>query len=295
MPLSSVSEMNISNIIQEIFHQKKLEDVPLEQLQTLAMDEPYFAPGQFLLLKKLQQTADRGFEEQLHKTVLYFGNPLWLQHLLKPPVHEPAVDIKHEYSHQGQVPTTQPSTVTDPAVDFKPQIAIPAQEEEVLKKEAVNDDSEVINAHSHETIKLEPAATDEKPAAQEDSVIFEPYHTIDYFASLGIKVGKNVPVNDKLGKQLKSFTEWLKTLKRLPESATTAQDADDHLPMPDARVEAMAEVSIKEKETLTESMAEVLLKQGKKETAIEMYNKLSLLNPDKSHYFAAKIEALKQN
>ncbi|MDH7462822.1 hypothetical protein QEG73_16125 [Chitinophagaceae bacterium 26-R-25] len=288
--------MNISSIIQEIFHQRRLEDVSLEQLQTLITDEPYFAPGHFLLLKKLQQTADPGFESQLHKTVLYFGNPLWLQYLLQPVINEPVTEIKREHAHAVHVPAAQPEVVaTAPVIDHQPQIAITVQEEEVLQKEAVNDDSEVINAHSNEAIKLEPVAKEEKTAAQEDSVIFEPYHTIDYFASLGIKVGKNVPVNDKLGKQLKSFTEWLKTLKRLPDSTIAAQEAEEHQPMPDARVEAMAEVSIKEKETLTESMAEVLLKQGKKETAIEMYNKLSLLNPDKSHYFAAKIEALKQN
>jgi len=288
--------MNISSIIQEIFHQKRLEDVSLEQLQTLTADEPYFAPGHFLLLKKLQQTADPGFESQLHKTVLYFGNPLWLQYLLQPTINEPVTETKREYAHATNVPATQHEVaIAAPVTDFQPQIAIPVQQEEVLEKGAVNDDSEVINAHSNEAVKLEPATTEEKTAAQEESVIFEPYHTIDYFASLGIKVGKNVPVNDKLGKQLKSFTEWLKTLKRLPDSTTAAQEAEEHQPMPDARVEAMAEVSIKEKETLTESMAEVLLKQGKKETAIEMYNKLSLLNPDKSHYFAAKIEALKQN
>lgn len=288
--------MNITNIIQEIFQQRRLEDVPLEQLQNLTAEEPYFAPAHFLLLRKMQQTADPGFENQLHKTALYFGNPLWLQYLLQPAINEPVVEHKAEPAYVAATQAAQThAAIVDAVTDFKPQIAVPVQEEEVLRKEAVNDDSEVINAHNHETVKLEPVAAEEKQAAQEESVIFEPYHTIDYFASLGIKVGKNVPANDKLGKQLKSFTEWLKTLKRLPDSTVAAQEAEDHQPMPDARVEAMAEVSIKEKETLTESMAEVLLKQGKKETAIEMYNKLSLLNPDKSHYFAAKIEALKQN
>jgi hypothetical protein len=40
-------------------------------------------------------------------------------------------------------------------------------------------------------------------------------------------------------------------------------------------------------------MAEVLMKQGKREKAIEMFEKLSLMNPSKSAYFAAKIESLK--
>ncbi len=40
----------------------------------------------------------------------------------------------------------------------------------------------------------------------------------------------------------------------------------------------------------SETLAEVLLKQGKKERAIMIYNKLSLMFPEKSSYFAKKLE-----
>ena len=40
-------------------------------------------------------------------------------------------------------------------------------------------------------------------------------------------------------------------------------------------------------------MAEVYIQQGKKEKARDIYQKLSLLNPAKSTYFAAKLENLK--
>jgi hypothetical protein len=40
-------------------------------------------------------------------------------------------------------------------------------------------------------------------------------------------------------------------------------------------------------------MAEVLIRQHKEEEAVAIYEKLSLLNPSKSAYFAAKIEQLK--
>ena len=41
-------------------------------------------------------------------------------------------------------------------------------------------------------------------------------------------------------------------------------------------------------------MAEVWKKQGNKAKAEEIYDKLSLLDPAKSSYFAAKIEELKK-
>ena len=49
-----------------------------------------------------------------------------------------------------------------------------------------------------------------------EELTFEPYHTVDYFASQGIKSVQEEKPTDRFGQQLKSFTEWLKTLKRLP-------------------------------------------------------------------------------
>lgn len=50
--------------------------------------------------------------------------------------------------------------------------------------------------------------------------IFEPFHTVDYFASQGIKFKEEEKPVDKFSQQLKSFTDWLKTMKKLPVSAT---------------------------------------------------------------------------
>jgi len=41
-------------------------------------------------------------------------------------------------------------------------------------------------------------------------------------------------------------------------------------------------------------MAEVWLKQGNKRKAIDVYSKLSFIFPEKSVYFASRIEQLKQ-
>ena len=48
---------------------------------------------------------------------------------------------------------------------------------------------------------------------QDDVLSFGAYYTIDYFASQGIKVSQEENPKDKFGKQLKSFTDWLKTMK----------------------------------------------------------------------------------
>jgi len=123
----------------------------------------------------------------------------------------------------------------------------------------------------------------------EESVIaFEPLHTVDYFASQGIKINEEALANDHLGKQVKSFTAWLKSMKKLHPGQLPEQNE-----VIERIIQSSSEASNKETDVLTEAMAEVLVKQGKREKAIEMYEKLSLLNPSKSAYFAAKIESLK--
>ena len=127
-----------------------------------------------------------------------------------------------------------------------------------------------------------------KAEIEKNEITFEPYHTIDYFASQGIKLQQSDLSKDKFGKQLKSFTDWLRSMKRLPQAAveTTMDEATQQ------SIQKIAEHSFEEKDIVTETMAEVWIKQGNKEKAIDTLQKLSLLNPSKSHYFAAKIEQL---
>ena len=121
------------------------------------------------------------------------------------------------------------------------------------------------------------------------SIPFEPLHTVDYFASQGIKLSEEaLNDDDQLGKQVKSFTAWLKSMKKLHPGQLPEQNE-----VIEKLIQTSSEISNKSANVLTEAMAEVLVKQGKREKAIEMYEKLSLINPSKSAYFAAKIESLK--
>ena len=121
-----------------------------------------------------------------------------------------------------------------------------------------------------------------------EDMLFEPLFATDYFASQGIKLSEDVQSTDKLGKQLKSFTEWLKTIKK------THNYTPPEPKQVDQSVAQLAEKSNIETEVITEAMAEVFLQQGKISKANEVYEKLSLQNPAKSTYFAGKIENLKE-
>lgn len=129
----------------------------------------------------------------------------------------------------------------------------------------------------------------EKTEAPVVELPLEPYHTIDYFAAVGVKHQQEEAPKDRLSRQLKSFTGWLKSLKKLPggnpeEGISEAENE---------KVERLASNSVKKTEVLTETMADVLAGQGRIDEAIEILKKLSLQDSAKSAYFAARIAHLK--
>ena len=136
---------------------------------------------------------------------------------------------------------------------------------------------------------LDTPLTTTKAAAQ-SLIPIDPYYTVDYFASQGIKLVLESEPTDQLGKKLKKFTHWLRHMKKLgPEDALASDEDDDS----EATVIRIADFSNTQREIITEAMAAVLEKQGKKEKAIQIYIKLSFLYPDKSAFFADKIKILK--
>jgi tetratricopeptide (TPR) repeat protein len=165
------------------------------------------------------------------------------------------------------------------------------QQVEPMASEEENSEEEEITPVNTDLPPL-PAFKIEPFNPETAKLSFEPYHTVDYFASQGIKFREEEKPKDKFSQQLKSFTEWLKTLKKVPE--TTGGSAPTATGPEDKKVTQLAAHSLAEDAVVTEAMADVWEKQGNHEKAIETYRKLSLLNPSKSAYFAAKIDHLKQ-
>jgi pentatricopeptide repeat protein len=85
----------------------------------------------------------------------------------------------------------------------------------------------------------------------------------------------------------------LKTMWQKEKLAAAMQEENEEIP---ENVFEMAVNSItKEDDLASESLANIYIKQGKYDKAIDMYRKLSLRNPQKSAYFATKIdEVLKE-
>jgi hypothetical protein len=132
-----------------------------------------------------------------------------------------------------------------------------------------------------------------KEPLQEEQLPFEAEMTPlqrDYFAAQGIEIDLSKVPQDKFTKQLRSFTAWLKVLKNKDGSPQIAEIGEEQ----EKAIAAIAEKANTTADVITEAMAEVWLKQGNKRKAIDVYSKLSFIFPEKSVYFASRIEQLKQ-
>ncbi len=266
-----------NDLVKSVLQKKSLGDCSVEELQQLTESYPYFSAAHFLLAAKLKVAGDEQYDKQLQKLSLYIQNPVWLEQLL-----EQRGDMKLHPAESKQ-PDTEPPAPEPAAIAL--QVDEPVAVEEPVAIVTSSEEPEPIER----AVTEPPVTKSEAPVIAESGLTFEPYHTVDYFASQGIRIKDEEQPKDKFGQQLKSFTEWLKTLKRLPV-AEIPVNVDSRS---EQKVEQMAEHSITEREVVTEAMAEVWEKQGNAEKAIATYHKLSLLNPSKSSYFAAKIEQLK--
>ena len=290
------------NLTQEktLFHltgKLDLSDPTVEKWQHLANEYPYFTPAQFFLASKLKQEENSLSASQLVKTNLYFTNPYWFQFQLQDALHKeiewkntrgtairekmaiPTVEAVKDIMRNIDHSQNSFSDDEEPTPDEYPE-----EENDMFTSET---DNKIANVLSNQLADFKKPV--EPDAKLDIDINKDRLHTIDYFASQGIKIDLSAIPQDKLTTHLRKFTDWLKQMKK---GDAVPSDLGTNPEMEKAVVET-AKNSNENREILTEAMAEVLVQQGQVDKAIQLYIKLSFLNPEKSSYFAAQIEQLK--
>jgi len=262
---------------------RPLDNYSIDELQSLAQKHPYASSIQLLYAQKLKQTGHEAYARQAQKTFLYYNNPLFISHLLEADNQPAGIKIMQEEAapvKEQHLTPAAPEEITE--IEEGPAILAPSTEEAIAAEESTAEAEDV-------PLPPLPAFKIEAIDPNKAELAFTPYYTVDYFAAQGIKLNEQ-GANDRFGAQLKSFTTWLKQMKRLPGATTQTNITLKE----EKSIEQMAERSIAGENADTEAMAEVWAKQGDIQEAIAIYKKLSLQIPAKSAYFAAKIDHLKK-
>ena len=237
----------VNQLAQSLFKKNSLQECSRWELEIMADHYPYFGIAQYLLSGKLKEQQAENYDKQLEKTSLFFSNPLWLDYVInnetvlavdnieidRPAIDNEAivaVDTKASREEDPLLPDlseTFPAKISDEgneAVASEPEVVAlenpiavdPEDPRSLSDSESYNNDeidSQVGNPEEEMVMRplhFEPL----KEADIKSSLTFEPYHTVDDFASQGIKMATNEKPKDRFEQQLKSFTQWLKTIKR---------------------------------------------------------------------------------
>lgn len=248
-----------------------LTEAEQAELGALLKRFPYFVPARYMEAAVMPQEAI------LPGLALYAGNRVLLHHILEA-AHAPAA----ETPGPEQVPANE-AAVQEPGNHLR-------------------------------------AAIDTDEEKQHN--LFQPIYTEDYFLHQGIPVSDDLPTEKDLPHQapdknpntlmvMMSFSEWLqhfKTSKQKEkeeiedrralkamwqkEKLAAALEEEGGEEIPESVFEMAVNSIAKEEDLASESLAEILIKQGKYDKAIDMYKKLGLRNPQKNAYFASKIDAV---
>ena len=278
-------------MVQSLFQRESMDEMTLDELRRHAEAFPYSSIIQFLYTCKLKSQYHLDFPEAVSKTALFFDDSSWLNYQL--------MEETEKGSFRKIIYDSQFNNISED--EMIEGLSLPAEGLEDGGVQAFREDKDHIDETEGEfdepaivdpTVANEPQVAEPAPSSKtnEDFEIpITPYHTVDYFASLGIKI--NIESDkDELSMKVKSFTAWLKTMKRLQPASENVTIKDIH-----SILDTHNDKENPTEAIFTEAMAEVYMKQGLTEKAIEVYDKLSLQNPLNSHIFADKISKIKEN
>jgi hypothetical protein len=274
-------------LIQSLFEKESLEEITLDEFRRIADQYPYSSIIQFLYSCKLKSVYHLDFPEQVTHTALFFSSPQWLHYQLSDESEKGSFRINQYDLSYNNISEDQPQELPDSG---KTEIY---DEDEMVQSENISEEvlyeTETAPLSEKESTVEEKEVHEQVEISTTQPIPIEPYHTVDYFASQGIKNKLDDP-QDELGKKVKTFTAWLKTMKRLQPAAEIFEIEES-----DEEIDNGIDLQVPQEVIATEAMAEVYLKQGLAQKAIEVYAKLSLQNPANSHIFAAKIIQIKEN
>lgn len=255
-----------------------LGNISYEELKTLALAYPYAHNLRYLLALKAQKIDHPEAARTLHAAAMYSLDRTQLFVYMAPKAIVPQKMLQKEE-----------------VLELKP-IETVRQELEALSP--VPRQSMPVETKMEQSIAPEPVVVEADENTEPETV-----------TAPEIIEAENIAPPPPVKKMVEPFDLWVSqfqppvldfqkppvpTPEPTPSPPTPKPTRASTLPPEKGIAQQLAERSVSEnKDVISETLARLLAKQGYKEKAIVMYERLCLAFPEKSAYFAAEIEKLK--
>ena len=317
-----ITPSSIEYISQVLNEPHAITEEDHESIEALVSAYPYFVPARYM--QAAERHKNKPFEPFMMATMkLYDGNWLLLHEYLKKSLGDRVVETVYAMP-QPEEKTIRLGSVEEVAegnetttTHYEDIYTIDNEFETIIEEAAPPVQEDVRNKEF--TFDQVPFKEEPRPADNEETLIL-PVYTEDYFLHQGVSVSNNIPAEvDKFGQDdeaakslmvVMSFSEWLNHFKIRSEKAREEEHdqralktmwqkeklvaalEEENEEIPENVFEMAVNSIAREDDLASESLADIYAKQGKYDAAMDMYKKLSLRFPQKSAYFARKIDGI---
>jgi tetratricopeptide (TPR) repeat protein len=259
--------MNAARFLSLMNNRETLSVETLGDLRQVTEHVPYCQIAQILLALNLKAVESIQYTNQLKLSVAYAGSRLKLKRLIEyeeTEHEETEKDIKIEQA--SELPEIQ-EAVAEPLVKASDEDEHIRELQKIIAKRLseIADEDRPVFIHTNYSLEeslpeivsgTDDSDTDKQPEVKKDAGLSS--------AELIERFIRNEP----------KITPRKEFFKPVDQARQSSLDNDD---------------------IVSETLAKIHLQQGNTEKAIKIYEKLILLNPEKSVYFAAQIEKIKES
>ena len=263
---------------------ERLKGEAVQEMEQLVADYPYFAIGQALLTIAYQNTDDQRYDSQLRRTAALMPNRDKLRLF--------TVIAKHRFESEPDIPA-----LPDEFIPAAPEANAPTDNvfssiESIETKEEQN--SGIIREKVFIIPEIDLSGSQEELSA-EMALLEEKRKSLDELKA--IIAARLKQIEEEKQKKETEQSEPKKLSRKelidkfiLENPSISRPKAEFYNPI------SVAQNSIIDQENIvSETLAKIYEKQGYFEKAISIYEKLGLKYPEKSRYFAAQIERIKES
>ncbi len=298
--------MHRAQLEQYINNPALLDEKSIEGLWQLVKEYPYFATARLLLAKNLEMTGHEAYPLAFRLAAAYAGDRSLLKQLMEPVQYPAPIEVEEQFVSPAEI--IIPETEIEVVVGNEPLNT----NEEVKKTEEIISElnsnvtiGEELELQSEESKSASPGIDlieDKfgkeviiiKEEAKEEKV-YSPM--IDLIRQSLQKARDNERGAEVIEPSISAASDKVKTSKRQAlidkfikdEPRISAPKKEFFNPEDHAR-----QSSVVHEDLVSETLAIVYVKQGLIGKAIKIYEKLILLIPEKSSYFAGRIEELRK-